>query len=201
MLITTMFLLSFAGMISQVDKDKLFEKIKLEYEQINSISLKFTLNDNKSIRGDLIAKKGNKYVLTIANRKIYCDGTTIWNYVPENKSVLVSNYESNGESASIEKIFFDFTKNFEPLKLYKSQSAGGSTTHILELIPSNDSPMDITMIKLSVNIANNDINAISIMRNYAEESWVISNLKLNPTLADTKFEFKPIENVEIIDLR
>lgn len=201
MLVITVILISCVSLFSQTDKDKLFENLKLQYSNINTLSLKFTLNDNNSVRGELIAKKGNKYVLTIANRKIYCNGATIWNYVPENKSVLVSNYESHGESASIEKIFFDLTKNFTPLKLYKSQSANGSSNHILELVPLKDSTDDITMIKLNINLDNNDIYAISILRNYAEEKWVISNLKLNPKIDDNKFEFKSIDNVEVIDLR
>jgi outer membrane lipoprotein carrier protein len=193
--------LGFVNSFSQMDKDKLFDELKADYSNLNSLSLNFTLNENASIKGELISQKGNKYVLTIGNRKIYSDGETIWNYVPENKNVLVSKFETHGESASIEKIFFQFTQNFKPVKLYKSQSASGKSNTILELIPIGEATDDITMVKLEINPDTRNIYQISIFRNYAEESWKISNLKINPKIADSKFVFVPQENVEIIDLR
>lgn len=194
-------LITTSQVFSQLDKDKIFEKMKLQYSKLNSISLSFKLNDNSLVKGDLLAKKGNKYLLTIANRKIYCNGKNIWNYSPENKSVLLSNYTEHGESASIEKIFFEFTKNYKPNKYYKNQSNNTFSSHILELVPIAESSDDITMIKLFINPDELDILSISIYRNYAEENWLISNLKLNPNIADNKFEYKTIDNVELIDLR
>jgi len=195
------FAIGYFNSFSQMDKDKLFDALKDDYSNLNSLSLNFTLNENASIKGELIAQKGNMYVLTIGNRKIYCDGETIWNYVPENKNVLVSKFETHGESASIEKIFFQFTENFKPVKLYKSQSAYGKSNVTLELIPIGEAADDITMVKLDINPDTRNIYLISIFRNYAEESWKISNLKINPKIADNKFVFVPKENVEIIDLR
>ena len=195
------FALGFVNSFSQMEKDKLFDALKEDYANLNSLSLNFTLNEKSSVKGELIAQKGNKYVLTIGDRKIYCDGETIWNYVPENKNVLVSKFEAHGESASIEKIFFQFTENFKPVKLYKSQSANGKSNVILELIPTGEATDDITMVKMDINPDSRNIYQISIFRNYAEESWKISNLKINPKLADNKFIFVPKENVEIIDLR
>jgi outer membrane lipoprotein-sorting protein len=153
------------------------------------------------VKGQLIAKKGNKYVLSLGNRKIICNGKDIWNYVPENKNVLLSNYETHGESASIEKILFQFTKNYKPVSLKKISQSGRSSSVFLELMPVKQDNDDISMIKLELNPETIEIFTIIIRRNYAEESWAISNLKLNPNIADNKFEFKTPENVEIIDLR
>ncbi|MBX3042313.1 MAG: outer membrane lipoprotein carrier protein LolA [Candidatus Kapabacteria bacterium] len=189
------------SLFSQMDKDKLFENIKTKYSNLNSLSLNFVLNENSAIKGELIAKKGNKYVLSVSGRKIYCDGETIWNYVPENKNVLISNFESHGETASIERILFEFTNNFVPLKLYKNQTTYGKSVHTLELVPGSEQQDDITMIKLDMNTDTHDIYQISIIRNYAEESWRISNLKINPKIADNQFNFVPKDDVELIDLR
>lgn len=198
-ILSTIFIFTYSN--AQTDKDKLFDRIKSDYSDLKSLSLNFVLNENPAVKGSLMAKKGNKYILTVANRKIYCDGKTIWNYVPENKNVLVSNFESHGESASIEKIFFKFTNNFTPVKLYKNQTGRRGSSRVLELKPTEDNDDDITLIKLIINPDNLDIYSITIVRNYAEESWEISNLKLNPNIADNKFMFVAPENVELIDLR
>lgn len=199
--IMILFLSVVAVVFSQDDMDKLFNELKNDYSNLNSISLNFTLNDNAAVKGELIAQKGNKYVLTIGNRKIYCDGETIWNYVPENKNVLVSKFETHGESASIEKIFFKFTQTFKPVKLYKNQATSGKSSNILELIPIGEPTDDITMVRLNINTDNGNINQISIIRNYAEESWNISKLRINPKIADSKFIFPNRNDIEVIDLR
>jgi outer membrane lipoprotein-sorting protein len=186
---------------SQQDKDKLFEKIKLQYSELQSVSLNFTLNDNSAVKGQLLAKKGNKYILSLGNRKIYCDGKNIWNYIPTNKNVIISSFEEHGESVSIEKIFFQFTNSYKPAKLYKNQSSNSESSSILELVPKNESENEITMIKLNINPNTLDIHNVILVRNYNEESWAISNLKLNPSTADNKFIFNIPEKVETIDLR
>jgi outer membrane lipoprotein-sorting protein len=196
-----MFALNIINGLSQGAKDNLFEKLKAQYSNLESISLNFTLNENKAVNGQLLAKKGNKYVLSIANRKITCDGSTIWNYVPENKNVLISKFESHNESASIEKIFFEFTKNFKANNLFEPEEDNINSNMMLELIPVGETANDITMVRLVLNPGNLSIKRIVIIRNYAEESWNITNLKLNSQVADNKFIFKAPEGVEIIDLR
>jgi len=200
-MISVMFALNIFNGLAQGAKDNLFEKLKAQYSNLESISLNFTLNENKAVNGQLLAKKGNKYVLSIANRKITCDGNTIWNYVPENKNVLISKFESHNESASIEKIFFEFTKNFKANNLYEPEEDNINSNMMLELVPVGEDGNDITMVRLVLNPGNLSIKRIVIIRNYAEESWNITNLKLNSQVADNKFVFKAPEGVEIIDLR
>ncbi len=200
-MISVMFALNIINGLAQGAKDNLFEKLKAQYSNLESISLNFTLNENKAVNGQLLAKKGNKYVLSIANRKITCDGSTIWNYVPENKNVLISKFESHNESASIEKIFFEFTKNFKANNLYEPEEDNINSNMMLELVPVGEDANDITMVRLVLNPGNLSIKRIVIIRNYAEESWNITNLKLNSQVADNKFIFKAPEGVEIIDLR
>ncbi len=186
---------------AQQDKDKIFEKLKKQYAELQTISLNFTLNENTFIKGQLNAKKGNKYILSFGNKIIYCNNKTIWNYSPTNNSVIISNYDDNNESISIEKIFFQFTEDFKAEKLYKNQISNNESSTILELIPKNSNQSDISKIKISINTNNLNISNVVIVSNYNEESWKISNLKLNTNIDDNRFDFKVPENVEIIDLR
>lgn len=186
---------------AQQDKDKIFEKLKKQYAELQTISLNFTLNENTFIKGQLNAKKGNKYILSFGNKIIYCNNKIIWNYSPTNNSVIISNYDDSNESISIEKIFFQFTEDFKAEKLYKNQISNNESSTILELIPKNSNQSDISKIKISINTNNLNISNVVIVSNYNEESWKISNLKLNTNIDDNRFDFKVPENVEIIDLR
>lgn len=194
-------MIAFLDLQAQSSKEKVFEKLKSKFSNLQTISVDFNLLENKNISGNLTAKKGNKYIISISDRKIYCDGKTIWNFVPEGKNVLVSNYDSHSESASIEKIFFEFTKNFQPEKLYKAQSSYSSGSYILELLPKENQNNEITKIRIVLSSDFNSILQIIINRNYVEENWKISNLKLDAPIDDNKFKFKVPDGVELIDLR
>jgi len=194
------FLTELSVAFSQHDKDKLFANIKSQFSNLQLISMDFYLEDN-TVKGNLLAKKGNKYIISFGNRKIISDGKTIWNYNPANKNVIVSNFETDSETASIENLFFSFANSFKPSKLYKNSSSNGYSEYFLELIPANKDESNLDMIKLMINPSTKVISGVILIKNYSEEAWLINSLKLNPEVDDKKFKFSPADNIEIIDLR
>ncbi len=188
----------FAETYSQTDADKEYKSLKKIYGDMKTVLFDFMDKNIKEVRGNIIAKKGNKFILDFANRKIFCDGTALWNYSAQDKNVIISKFDSHSNETSIETIFFSMMDNHKPVSLAKTTNSAGNKLLVLELEFIADKNNRIILEYYPDNLV---IAAVTIVNNYARDTWLINNLKLNTEIADDLFVFKADDNVEIIDLR
>jgi outer membrane lipoprotein-sorting protein len=184
--------------IGQTDKDELFDNLKGKYKNIKSVSLSFHRKGD-NISGELKAKTGNKYHLSVKNRIFVCNGKTIWNYSSKDKSVVISDYEESNSPIKIEEIFFTFLNKYTPAELRTEQTSSGKSTYILLL-----KPVEVTEtskeIKLHIEKDNLNIIALESNNNGNWDLWEIDKLNTKK-LSDKLFDFVPPDNTHITDLR
>ncbi len=187
-------------LLSQNDKDKVYNQLLEKYGSLSSISLKYRSMDNKNIEGSIEAKRGNKYIIKMGNRIITCNGKAIWNYSIDDKNVIISNFDSDLHSNSIEKMFFSLLEEFVPLEMKRESSSRGTTFTILTLESPKGTQFDVQRINLWLN-RNSEIESFSLIRNGIEEKWAVWDIAINRKIADKTFDFIVPKGTEVIDLR
>lgn len=190
-------IIAFASLLAQ-DKNQAYNSLINKYGNLTSISLKFKSLNNANIEGKLEAQKGNKYILHLGDHTITCNGKTLWNYSSEDKNVIISNFDSNVHTNSLENFFFTLISQLNPVELKKESSSRGTSFTILTLEPKETS--EFSKIKLWLD-TQGEIVSISILKNKIEEKWAIWDTRLNPKFDKNHFNFKVPKDIEVIDLR
>ena len=201
-LIVTVLLAVFLNVsYSQYDKYSLFEAVSKKYKDVKSVSFSF-FSVESSIKGSVKATMNNKYLLSMPDRTIVCDGTSVWNYSKEEKKVVISSYESGGSSFSIDKFFFSFLMGYRPVNYLKENSSAKGSGYVLELEPIDKASQAMQITKLKLWVDNNlNIRKVQIFTPQSPQTWDISNLQINPTINKKTFIFTTPKDCEVIDLR
>jgi outer membrane lipoprotein-sorting protein len=185
-----------------LDKDECFQNLKEKYGNMSSVSLKFDSPDTKNFSGSLVAARGNKYVIEMKRNVIYCNGKTIWNHNIKDNKVLISNYdEDNNNHLSLEKFFFDFLENYEPVSLTESTSSLGNKSYVLQLSLKKGKSLDIISFMIWLNPKNYVIKSIKLGNDRMIQTINIEDLVIDKKISDKVFEFKPTGKEEILDYR
>lgn len=191
-LISVFLIFIFASSLFAIDKKSLFNELKDEFKELNSIEIYFINRDTPEVTGHIIAKKGNKYRITMGDRIISSDGVTVWNYSITQNTVLISNFKEIN-SGSLENLFFTEINNSKPISLNTINST--SKPYKYELKIKNDET------EMSYKIFLSDSKKIySVLFDDIDEEWILEKLNKNIT-TPSSFEPKFDKDVEIIDLR
>lgn len=197
-IITTLILTIFfsANMVlSSQTKEDIFEKLKSKFQNIENISFNFKSINDHNLNGQIIADKYNKYSITYPDRKIICDGISVWNYSKNEKQMIISKFKTNS-SAAIHSIFFDILKKYHAYDL-KSEVISNKTYYRVYL-KSNDNEVNNITITVSPK---NEIFSLNFSIDNSSGNFRILNLKINQKINKKIFEIKTPQGVEIIDLR
>ena len=173
-----------------------------------SISIDFAFQSEKDekINDEMqgsIKVKGTKYVLFTKTQQIFCDGITVWNYLPEQKEVMVSDYSEEDDSQMINPL--SLVKNYA--KDYKSNFIKetinkGITEQIIDLTPLKTN----TFYKIRLIIDKNKKQIIRITlyeKDGTQYTYVVTKFLTNQPLEDKHFVFDTAKypDVEVIDMR
>ena len=194
----------FFSMISikaQDKKNELFAQLRKRYGNMNSLEAKFVgIEPISGITGTLKAMRSGKYILDLSDRKIICDGHTVWNYHTTRKNVTINEIKSR-PSSSLDIVLFNFLYNYQP-KEFHDVSIGNISHYGLELIPKNGkSALGIKSLTIYVKKGTSEIRRISAVDGNQKQVWDLDGLKINGGISDANFTFIPPKDAEIIDLR
>jgi outer membrane lipoprotein-sorting protein len=181
-----------------------YDELLAKYGKMESVSLDFSMREKTGFKGSLKAKSGNKFILRLPYRTVYCNGKTVWNYSPKDKKVIISDYDAeNEQSISLERFFFRFIKDFEPVSLAKENNSKAGISHVLSMKPKTTASIDETIeeIKIWLDIKKYTIRAFQVVTAGDIITWDVINLKINGKIANSEFEFKAPDGVEVIDMR
>jgi outer membrane lipoprotein-sorting protein len=186
----------------------ILKELQRKLTSYSDISIDFTFRSEKNekfideITGSTYIK-GNKYMLKTEQQHIFCDGTNIWNYLPEQKEVTVSLYEEEDENQMMNPL--KMIQNYE--KYYKSNfirevMEKGRLIQIIDLTPLTAS--SYYRIRLIL-----DKNKKQIMRFIVHEkdglqyTYAVNKFEVNQNLSDSQFTFDTAKysGVEVIDIR
>ena len=189
--------LAVSAAISREDANSVYNSLSSKMKNIGSISLVFSIRENPGFRGTLKAKKGNKFIVGTPSNTIICNGKNVWNYNEAEKKVVISSYDDNSKSASVENFFFSFFKNYKPESLQNEKN-----TYILTLKPApGNSDAQYKQVRLWAASGNLSIQKLEFDDGQRKQTWLLKQVKLNPDLPNKLFEFTPGKGVEVIDTR
>lgn len=178
--------------------DEVFASVQKKYGEGASMRVRFALKA-EDIRGSLIIKRGNKYILELAGRSIICNGKTVQNYTPADKKVVISDFRDNPDNISPERIFMNFPRGYHPTLIFDKANKDA----ILMLTPAKprDQISDMQRVTLRLQQETMKLKGISIFDGTTTHEWTILDIKPDAGIPDSAFEWKPPQGAQIIDLR
>jgi outer membrane lipoprotein carrier protein len=193
--------ISYNVLLCQATKESVYSELVNIYKHVTTISFNFHQIE-ENMKGSITAKEGNKYKMVLEERIIVCNGKTIWNYVPKDNKVVISNYEEIGDQVSLESLFFSFLDDFKPVKLEEANTSEGVTAYVLTLKVKDNSKnfKSISTVQVWVNKGTYDIIQFHITEPH-KMTWLIDRLRLRRHSENSIFEFSPQKDCKIIDLR
>jgi outer membrane lipoprotein-sorting protein len=189
---------------AELSKESIYNKLKDTYKNLENISFNYSLESNANLFGYIKAAKGNKYIISMPDRDIFCNAELIWNVSKSDKKVIISNYEADDEDAlSIENVFFYFLDQYDPSRLVKENSSKGFGYYVLTLTPSNNENkfQDIDRITLWLSYNGLEIEKVRLEGFNINDTFILSDIKRNVKIKNSDFNFVPPEDMEIIDFR
>jgi outer membrane lipoprotein-sorting protein len=182
--------------------DEVISKVQEKFDNINGFKSKFSQTIYTQLSSEAIHfdgvfkyKKGNNFAVNLPDREILSDGKTIYNYDKKNKKLVLSLYEDNNTTFSIDDIIYSYPEKCELFLLESS-----SNKYYIKAIPKN---MELNFKEVYLTI--NDkylLNKVEIVDyNNMKFIFELFNIELNPEFSSKAFFFIPTSEVKIIDLR
>lgn len=191
---------------TSITAKEIIEKVQAKYEKMDDVMLGFTQSvkfkvskTEQQTSGTLYFKKKRKYRIETDQHTIVTDGKTSWSYSLQNKQVIVDTYKEDKHSLSPEHLLVSYPQDYYS-SLIGEEKVGSEATYLLKLTPREDNSF-ATKMKIWINkgwiikkIETTDISGVIT-------TYTIKDIQINKGIADGKFEFKPPQGVDIIDLR
>lgn len=198
--VTLLAIILLPGFLFSLEKDKVFEQLRLRFSGLNSLKLQFTIL-NKGLSGSLLVASPNKFRLELMKDKqldriIISNGQNLWNYSPKEKQVVLST-PNTSEQLDLQNVFADFEKIFVPISLSKENNSQLGSNLTLLLGVKNE-PNQKVKLYLDNKL---QIKAVGFANGSENLLYRIQRLQLNVPIKTITFEFKPPKDVEVIDLR
>ncbi len=189
--------------IFALEKKDVQAYIDNSFAKLTSLGADFTDLNNKLNSGYIKAMKGNKYRINSRDRVIVCDGKKIWNYSIKDNKVLISKFDNDRNSLSLENIFFDILKNSKLKTLKKETSTNKNFNKLyaadFEISEADKQKYKVDKLKIMLD---EQKNIKYLIFNYKSESQQIqvNFLSLNKKMKDSDFKFKAPKKCEVIEL-
>ena len=185
--------------------DKVSQKTK-SYSTINlTYSLVHTSPDgaNDKTTGTMLMK-GKKYKLSILDNVLYCDGTTLWTHMVEEKEVVVSKAD-NDDSGMLNPstVLTMYEKGFK-YKFIQDRFEGSRAIYVIDLYPENVEKSEYSKVRLSIDKDKSQLwKAEYFAKDGNKYTITVNTFKVNEQITDASFVFDKAKNpgVKVIDER
>ncbi|MBI1805443.1 MAG: outer membrane lipoprotein chaperone LolA [Ignavibacteria bacterium] len=189
------------------DAGDIISKLQRKYDSIRDVSITFrqdvqfgVTKAEQSFSGKLLMKKGNRYRIEMDQQTIVTDGKSVWSFNKPNNQVLIDNFKENPASFSPDKVLVNVPNNYSSTVIGKER-LGSQEATVLKLIPKNPTS-SLKWMKVWVDTDELLMKKIQMLETSDNlMTYVVTDIKLNPGLADSQFQFEPPTGVEVIDLR
>ncbi len=194
------------GAAEETSQDVL-ERVRKKYDSITDAQLKFSQKTRfemtkveQSVTGTLLLKKANKYRVETDDQTIVTNGETVWSHSSANKQVLIDHFKMNENIISPEKILTGAPSDFTSTMIGKDK-IGKTDVVVLKLVPNSEQSMVKTM-KLWVDNSTWLIKKAEIVDvNGKQTEYLVTDVKINTGLQDSRFTYQVPEGAEVVDLR
>lgn len=208
--------------------DRIINLMTSHFERTSGFSANFVeRNDNKILRGKIIYKKPDKFVMTYGssgdNQEIYCNGETLWIYLPKIRVVSEQKLESSGAAIYTKsgvgrltsQYNFDFysERGLTPLNSFNDNELGVQgyssknyigedrrmTYHML-LTPKTASVDKTGFVKIHLWIAEDGmiIRILGISTTKVAVEYVFSAINYNEVYNDSIFDMVIPQGIQVL---
>jgi len=199
-------------LVAQPGKDakatQILRSVSDKYKSLESLKVSFhiLINDQKnettnSQSGSLVIH-GDKYLLSLKEQKVICDGQTVWTYLNEVNEVQINPVIEGEEGINPKNIFTIYENGFSS-KYNGEIDAGSIKIQKIELVP-DDENKSFFKVQLNINKEKKRISGAKIFeKNGTIITYTIQSFDENIQVKESDFVFNEPDHpgVEIIDLR
>lgn len=186
---------------------EVLEKVRKKYDSINDAELKFSqtvkfamTKIEQHVNGTLFIKKGNKYRVELEEQTIVTNGETVWSYSVPNNQVLIDHFKMDERSLSPERILVGAPKDYA-VTLVAREKVGKTDAVVLKLVPKTDQSF-VKSMKLWVDDSDWLIKKVDLADvNGKETSYLVSEVRVNVGLQDSRFTYQIPDGIDVVDLR
>jgi chaperone LolA len=182
------------------------EKARKRYEELTDVELRFTQavkfpvsRVEQRINGTLQMKKGNHYRVETEDMTVVTDGTTVWSYSRGTNQVLIDRFSMDERMFSPERILTAAPEDFSAVLLGK-EKIGTHETVVLKLTPTEEGL--VKTMKIWIGESDHLTRKVEMVdANGKETTYLVSDLRVNTGVPESRFTFKAPEGAEVVDLR
>jgi outer membrane lipoprotein-sorting protein len=190
------------------ESSKIIKELQNKMLSYSTISIEFTVRSEKNdkvideMKGSTLIK-GNKYTLITTEQQIFCDGVTLWNYLPQQKEVTISLYNQEDDATLINPLML--IRNYE--KQYTSDFIResvekGVVVQIIDLTPRKAT--SYYKVRLVLDKDKKQIMRVTIYeKEKMQFSYIVTKFVVNQVVADSRFTFDTSKHtdIEVVDIR
>ena len=209
LLISVIMMVFVAGTLAGAGEtvQEVLEKVRKKYDSIADAELKFSQKTTfemskveQDVTGTLWLKKTNKYRVETGDQTIVTDGVTVWSYSAANNQVLIDHFKMDENTMSPEKILTGAPTEYAPT-LLGADRIGSTEVVALKLEPRSEQSL-VKSMKLWVDKSTWLIKKAEILDvNGKETHYLVTEVKTNIGLQDSRFIYQVPGGAEVVDLR
>jgi outer membrane lipoprotein carrier protein len=192
------------------DSEEILRRVERTYEGVRSLEADFVqhlsvplLGTNQRSQGRLYQRRPDRFLMRFADPAgdvIVADGRHFWMYTPsvDRTQVLRSRIAEGGAPADLQQQFLaNPTQRFSST-LQGTETVDGRSTHVLTLVPRGRS--QFRQIRIWVDPTDHLVRRFEMTEeNESVRRVELRNLRLNPNLADSLFQFTPPAGTQVFD--
>jgi len=185
----------------------ILDEVSAQFKSYSSMEVEFSFSmvskkDNiDELQEGKIYTKGEKYNLSLDNRNIISDGTTVWSIMTDISEITINNPAEDEDAINPTSIFTVWEKGFK-YKFIKEAIQKGKTVEIIDLTPIKGKAY--YKIRLIIDKSKKQLISSTIHeKSGTTYTYIIKRLTPNKTIEESKFTFKTSDypDADIIDMR
>ncbi len=186
--------------------EEILEKARKKYDALTDVEVRFTQlvkfpvsRVEQRVSGVLQMRKTNHYRVETGEMTVVTDGATVWSYSRATNQLLIDRFVADDRTFSPERILTAAPEDFSAVLVGK-EKVGGQETYVLKLIPSGEG--FITMLKLWIAESDYLTRKVEMVdANGKETTYLVSDLRVNTGIPESRFTLPVPEGAEVVDLR
>lgn len=174
---------------------QMLDQASSKIKSYNAIQALFTLQlqdaqgVSQGTKKGTLNMKGNKYVVVITDKEIYCDGKTIWTYDKSANEVTITKVDPASNTITPQKLFSNFYDKDFLYKVNGEQKTGVKTLVEIEMTPI-DKTQNFHKVYLYVDKKTHLVSPIKVLDKSGNRYiYTVTSLKGNTNFTDASFLF------------
>ena len=195
------------GAAQAVTGQEVLERIRRTYRRVNTLDAEFDhtfvwrlANSTQQTSGRFSMKKPHSFRIETEAQTVVTNGRTTWSYSPATTQVIITDYAAESMPLRPENFIFEFPDE-RSVTYNGEEELNGMDCHIINLVPQ-DSTLGITSMRVWVDDDEWMARKVEyITQDTNVTTYILRNVRINPRLRSSAFEFEAPEGTDVLDFR